>query len=512
VTAISILIPDAPDPATLRRVATLASRLRAQATTVTIDPLSSVNAKTMQSRQMYILVGVQATLAAGFAVRMRHLRPAVVVDFQENGPYQSQPPRVRREMAALLRELRLATATTSALAEQLRQTNPSLEVVVLPEPVPGDIPADVIALRDAKRRRRRETGELRLLWSDPGEHPQAPGSLADFVRFAADLVALRRPSAPRPQLRVLASAAAFSGEELAALRNVPVPVAIEMWEPEAEAAALQESDVLLLPVADGLGGTSMALTRALTALRHACEVLMPFYPVDAPLSGLLHTEYASLLTALEQAEGAAEAPRLEETLRHLDSMCDTAVARLITEAKRPAPAAPQLPVTRLAKKVGLPTDIGMLFGADVDKTFLRPVRSWGGIVLKGPLSRQSITFDARIDLTADDQPPTVLLATDLASTLVPPALRPLFSEAKHMHGSEYMALEDIAAVGKFPSLHLPADMFLHNNLAMELVWYEAIHQQAAALFARLLPGLRLFLNDRRPLDCTLYPTTAFAAS
>ncbi|MBJ3777375.1 hypothetical protein [Acuticoccus mangrovi] len=268
-------------------------------------------------------------IAYGLAAAGKRVALDVFDDyFSERGDVRLQ--RFHRWFADMSRAVHRVAVSTPAMKARL---DPRLVVpaTVIDDPAPTLDP-DGLAARLAEKAARLVPGQLNLLWFGIAANPYFAAGLGDLAAFAHALSGeASEADGGRHHLTILTNPHGASEATLAALAAAPVDVTWRSWSEAAEAAALAEADVAVLPVNAGAFSTAKSLNRAVTALAAGTQVLSLGAPLYRPLAPFLYRDLACL--RLDAAAGVlrlrpGRVPRLADALARVASP-RTAAARLV---------------------------------------------------------------------------------------------------------------------------------------------------------------------------------------
>jgi len=174
----------------------------------------------------------------------------------------SRMTRYRSWLSQLAPVLSFALCSTPAMSEVVRRYRPDLSVHVMNDPT---APVDDAVLAQALARKIRDARQHRtidLCWFGIGDNPHFRVGLSDLAAFGTRIAAsLGAGMALR--LTVATNLRAASAENLAALRDLPLPVQLVEWSEEREAELLNRATAAFLPINAQAFSAAKSLNRAI---------------------------------------------------------------------------------------------------------------------------------------------------------------------------------------------------------------------------------------------------------
>lgn len=431
--------------------------------------------------------------------RMIHAagRPVGIDVFDDYFSHGADPRLVHmgRWLRQMMPHLRFALCATEAMAGRLGELASGLPVHVLPDPVPSFDPEAVAAAVDRKAARARATGVLDLGWFGMGDNPYFAVGLDDLAAWGGAFAELRGTGF-EPRLRILTNPRALTPRTVEAIARLPVPVRLDEWNLEAEAALIAESVAVFLPVNAQPFSTVKSLNRAITALTGGAQVWTAGYPLYERLEALLYHSASDVARDVASGELRLRRATLAQLTDLLGREGDPALETgRLTAFLSSLDRASLSPV-----KAGEPVAWAVIHGVRSSS----PIHEWGqssGVLsVASPFTDLKLNFDLRFE--QGPGPTLWAVLSERACGFLAPAHAARLGEPETVRNVVFRRL-DLGPM-TLPGMNA-------RTTAERITSYPAALAAMRSLMARLLPGVRPLLSETvSPFADTLSTTEAAA--
>lgn len=392
----------------------------------------------------------------------------------------------RREwLTLLLASADFVVCSTPAMQPLAQRIAPNHPAHVLNDPYRQlDRPAIAAALA-RKLDGLHQTRTLRLGWFGFGDNPYSSLGLAELAAFGGELARLRS-SRFDVRLEILTDRRAVTADVLAALRRLALPFELDEWSEEREATLLERCAACFLPANAQSFSVVKSLSRAVTALTGATQVLSAGYPLYESLGEFIYRDAGQLLADLEDRR-----PRLRpETLESFAHLMDNYASPTAEASKLAAflQKSSQKPTTRMPQ-------LAVVHGPYSTRGAHLFVQSMGGLSVASPFATQQLPYDLRFVWRPNGPGVDLLIASDKRRLLAPKFAAHLVRDSNFLDASYHRL--DLAHLGDDADWHttlgrLPTPSAISAVLGDGMAFVERALQ-------RLLPGITCVRSlARRP--------------
>lgn len=277
---------------------------------------------------------------------------------------------------------------------------PDMPVHVLNDPFDG-FDKDALAQQLKDKAERALSGrKFQVLWFGNGDNPVFPVGLADLAAFGPSLRSFAEGRFD-VDLKVLTNLRALNVENLARLRNLPLPVTIEEWSEEAERQYLDEALISFIPVNFQNFSIAKSLNRGVSALTGGTQVLSTGYQLYDVLGPFVYTDPKLLLGELEGGELKLRPATIEALARQMDDLADpaTEASRLNAFMRELQPFRRRLPNSRPSHGFSR----AILHGRDSSSAVHGLCQKLGWLSIASPFTTLQRPFDVNVGFVDNGQ-------------------------------------------------------------------------------------------------------------
>jgi hypothetical protein len=371
--------------------------------------------------------------------------------------------------------------STARMAEVARGYDDACPVHLLNDPAPSGDPRTLAAVVAAKVAAARDTGLIEIAWFGVGDNRNFSVGLSDLAAYGGMLAQLKQGGL-QPRLTVLTNHRALTDDGLALIRGLPVQAEVHEWSESAEAALLEGSLAVFLPVNGQPFSAAKSLNRAVTALSAGCQVLSAGYPLYAALDPLVYRSASELAEDLAQADLRLSAASIDDLERAL-----IRVASAQTEAER---LARFLSGTRPRQK--MPAALVLIHGRSTLLDAHRMVKAAGGISVASPYCTADFDFD--VLFRGGNGGLQMLVSRDATKALLPhkrSLARPLRA------GGHYFALGNAVVSSQKATA---AQDWTAASIAFQLATYAKTLAEMERRLTDAFGGCRIMFSERSQLQ------------
>ena len=176
---------------------------------------------------------------------------------------------------------------------------------------------------DAKAARARADRRIDVLWFGNGDNPVFPVGLIDLAAYSGALQPLVR-SGFDIRLKILTNLSALHSENLARLRSVGLPFAVEEWSQDGEIRAMNEAMISFLPVNHQNFSIAKSLNRGISALTGGTQILSAGFDLYETIGSFRYRDANDLLVDLEEGGLRLRAQTLPALKECVNGLADPA--------------------------------------------------------------------------------------------------------------------------------------------------------------------------------------------
>lgn len=301
----------------------IASRLQSLGARLEVDVIDSIDHATPINDDVVILSKCTDARAMVAARILREQGVIVGVDlFDDYFSNPLGPCHVHREfLREMVNHVDFILCSTDRMADVGRSFAPNMPIHVLNDPFDVFAP-DALAVRlEQKVERARAERRIDVVWFGTGSNPIFPVGLTDLAAFAPALQPFIG-SAYQVRMKVLTDLRALDSANLARLRSVPLPLTIEEWSEEGEAAARDEALISFLPVNYQNFSIAKSLNRGISALSGGTQILSAGYDLYRPIVDFVYRNANDLLRDLDAGQMLLRPETLPALRACMDHLAD----------------------------------------------------------------------------------------------------------------------------------------------------------------------------------------------
>lgn len=308
----------------------IAPRLEARGASITVDVIDNLEGPWLIDDDVVILSKCTDARALLVADYLRERGILVGVDLFDDyfSPGVSPCHRHREFLREMAPRVDFFLCSTERMREVAAQFAPGKPSHVLNDPFDTLDEAGLAGRLEQKAARAKIDKRIDVLWFGNGDNPVFPVGLTDLAAYAGALQPLAR-SGYAVTLKVLTNLRALHSENLARLRSISVPMAIEEWSQEGEQQAMDEALVSFLPVNHQNFSIAKSLNRGISALTGGTQILSAGFDLYGAIGPVAYRDADTLLADIETG-----ALRLRPQALPVLKACMDAIADPAQEAER----------------------------------------------------------------------------------------------------------------------------------------------------------------------------------
>jgi hypothetical protein len=281
----------------------IAPRLEKRGASITVDVIDNLEGPWLINDDVVILSKCTDTRALLVADYLRARGILVGVDMFDDyfSPGISPCHRHREFLRDMAPRVDFFLCSTERMREVAAQFAPGKPSHVLNDPFDTLDQAALADRLEQKAARAKADKRIDVLWFGNGDNPVFPVGLTDLAAYAGALQPLAR-SGFAVTLKVLTNLRALHSENLARLRSISVPMAIEEWSQEGEQQAMDEALISFLPVNHQNFSIAKSLNRGISALTGGTQILSAGFDLYGAIGPVAYRDAGSLLADIETGE------------------------------------------------------------------------------------------------------------------------------------------------------------------------------------------------------------------
>lgn len=213
---------------------------------------------------------------------------------------------------------------TPVMKDRLQSLAPRVPCHVMNDPAGPWDEAHLAQVLERKRERFLQRKVVEIGWFGIGDNPYFQLGLDDLSAYGAHLLQCRAAGLDA-RLQVLTNRRALTTDRLHTLMQLPVPVEVEEWNEEREAALIEEALFCFLPVNGQPFSSAKSLNRAVSVLTGGSQVLAQGFPLYNALSPFIYREAADILRDAQSDQLKMRQETLAAFARHMSELGDAMV-------------------------------------------------------------------------------------------------------------------------------------------------------------------------------------------
>lgn len=299
--------------------------------------------------------------------------------------------------------------STARMQQVGRQFAPDMPVHVLNDPFEGFDKATLALRLKEKTERALTDRKFEVLWFGNGDNPVFSVGLEDLAAFGSSLRSLAGGRFD-VNLRVLTNMRALGVQNLARLRNLPLPTTIEEWTEEAEREHLDRALISFIPVNFQNFSIAKSLNRGVSALTGGTQVLSTGYQLYDRLGQFVYRDPTQLLDDLASGDLKLRPATLDALGRQMDDLADpeNEAAKLNTFLRELDVMRNQAVTVRPRHRASRAVLHGRVSAQAVDAL----CREVGWLSIASPFTLSERTFDVNIGFIDDSQKVQIRFSRD----------------------------------------------------------------------------------------------------
>ncbi|KPF63740.1 hypothetical protein [Porphyrobacter sp. AAP60] len=342
---------------------------------------------------------------------------------------------------------------------------------------------------EEKAARARADRRIDVLWFGNGNNPVFPVGLTDLAAYAGALQPFARAGYD-VRLKVLTNLSALHSENLARLRAVGLPMAVEEWSQDGEARGMEEALISFLPVNHQNFSIAKSLNRGISALTGGTQILSAGFDLYETIGPFRYRDANDLLVDLDQGSLRLRPDTLPALKECMNDLADPAneAGRLLEFLKGLPPVSP----SRGSNGTTGPSP-AIIHGNRTPYAVIAFAQDRGIALIGTPFCAASPKFNLHFDFR-DGVGPIELRMSKQGANMIAPSMKPLVREDANSEGPYPFILALPADDADSEALRtLRPDMV--KSRAGQMVHYARVMGSIERIARRLFRDSRIYRSE-----------------